>query len=105
MKTTGGALLTEVTPHVNCNGARYAQVRIRDSGPGLPPAVLDALFRPLDAGTPGAPGARPAGRAGLGLSIVLALVERNRGMIACESRAGEGTTFTLLIPETPGADR
>jgi signal transduction histidine kinase len=104
----GGTLLTEVTPHVNCNGTRYAQIRIRDSGPGLPPAVLDSLFRPLDSEAPALPGAtapRSTDRAGLGLSIVLALVERNRGLIACESRAGEGTVFTLLIPETPRTDR
>ena len=98
----GGTVVTEVTPHVNQNGTRYVQLRIRDSGPGLPAAVLESLYRPLDARAhPG----RPAGRAGLGLSIVLGLVERNGGFIACQSQPGDGTTFTILIPEPQRTDR
>jgi HD-like signal output (HDOD) protein/signal transduction histidine kinase len=99
---SGGTVLTEVTPHVNQNGARYVQLRIRDSGPGLPAPVLESLYRPLDSRTHPA---RPAGRAGLGLSIVLGLVERNGGFIACQSQPGDGTTFTLLIPESRRTDR
>jgi len=99
---SGGTVLTEVTPHVNQNGTRYVQLRIRDSGPGLPESVLESLYRPLDARAhPG----RPAGRAGLGLSIVLGLVERNGGFIACQSQPGDGTTFTILIPESQRTDR
>lgn len=98
----GDVVRTSVTAHVNHNGTMHACIVIQDTGPGLPSAVLDSLYRPL----PGAPGARGAdGRAGLGLSIVLGLVERLHGSISCLSRPGQGTTFTLLVPEpqrTPG---
>lgn len=97
----GDSVRTTVTPHVNHNGAMHASIVIQDTGPGLPADVLDSLYRPLR------PRSGPAaeGRAGLGLSIVLGLVERLQASISCLSRAGQGTTFTLLVPEprrTPG---
>jgi nitrogen-specific signal transduction histidine kinase len=98
----GDVVRTTLTAHVNQNGAMFASIVIDDSGPGLPSAMLDSLYRPL----PPPPGTqRPEGRAGLGLSIVLALVERLRGTINCHSRPGEGTTFTILVPETQRAAR
>ncbi|HEY5923684.1 MAG TPA: HAMP domain-containing sensor histidine kinase, partial [Kofleriaceae bacterium] len=35
---------------------------------------------------------------GLGLSIVHELVERHGGTIECETKLGEGTTFTVRLP-------
>jgi len=93
---SGEVVRTCVTAHVNQNGVMYASIVIQDHGPGLPAAVLDSLYRPQPAGA-GAP--RADGRAGLGLSIVLGLVERLRGSIRCLSRPGRGTTFTILLPE------
>jgi nitrogen-specific signal transduction histidine kinase len=98
----GDVVRTSVVSHVNQNGAMFASIVIDDSGPGLPSAVLDALFRPLP---PPSDAQRPEGRAGLGLSIVLALVERQRGTISCRSRPGAGTTFTILVPETQRSAR
>ena len=93
---SGEVVRTCVTAHVNQDGVMYASIVIQDHGPGLPAAVLDSLYRPQPAGA-GAP--RADGRAGLGLSIVLGLVERLRGSISCLSRPGRGTTFTILLPE------
>ncbi len=93
----GDVVVTTVTARVNQNGAMFARILIHDSGPGLPPAVLDSLYRPLQYATATT---RPEGRAGLGLSIVLALVERLRGTISCHSQPGRGTTFTILLPES-----
>jgi HD-like signal output (HDOD) protein/signal transduction histidine kinase len=98
----GDVVVTALTAHVNQNGARFARITIHDSGPGLPAPVLDALYRPLSL-DPRAP--RREGGAGLGLSIVLALVEQVRGTITCHSRAEEGTTFSILIPESQGPAR
>jgi nitrogen-specific signal transduction histidine kinase len=98
----GDVVVTALTAHVNQNGARFARITIHDSGPGLPAPVLDSLYRPLSL-DPQAP--RREGGAGLGLSIVLALVEQVRGTITCHSRAEEGTTFSILIPESQGPAR
>ena len=98
----GDVVLTVLSAHVNQNGAKFASIVIHDSGPGLPEAVFDSLYRPLP---PAADAPPHEGRTGLGLSIVLALVEQLRGTISCRTRPGEGTTFTILLPETPRTAR
>ncbi len=42
---------------------------------------------------------RKLGGSGLGLAIVETVVEKHFGKIAVISRLGEGTTFTILLPE------
>ncbi len=67
-------------------------VRIADNGSGIPPEVLpriwDPFFTTKDVGE----------GTGLGLSIVHELVERHGGTIECETKMGEGTTFTVRLP-------
>jgi two-component system, NtrC family, sensor kinase len=67
-------------------------VKIRDNGPGIPPDVLpriwDPFFTTKDVGE----------GTGLGLSIVYELVERHGGSIECETKVGDGTTFTVRLP-------
>ena len=41
---------------------------------------------------------RASGGSGLGLSIVRAIVLRNRGQIRVDSTVGKGTTFTVSFP-------
>lgn len=68
------------------------EVKIKDSGPGIPPEVLpriwDPFFTTKDVGE----------GTGLGLSIVHELVERHGGTIEVETKLGEGTTFTVKLP-------
>jgi len=72
--------------------ADTVEVRILDNGPGIPAAVLpriwDPFFTTKDVGE----------GTGLGLSIVHELVERHGGTIECETKLGEGTTFTVRLP-------
>jgi signal transduction histidine kinase len=68
------------------------EVKIIDNGPGIPPDVLpriwDPFFTTKDVGE----------GTGLGLSIVHELVERHGGSIECDTKVGEGTTFTVKLP-------
>lgn len=71
------------------------EILLNDSGPGLPQDVLQGLFKPL------APDRRP-GHSGIGLSIVASMVERLGGRISCQSQAGQGTSFIILLPQSKG---
>lgn len=67
------------------------QVRVRDSGPGIPPQVLARLFQPF--GTVG-----KAGGTGLGLAYCRRVMHAFGGEIDCESQVGQYTQFTLRFP-------
>jgi two-component system phosphate regulon sensor histidine kinase PhoR len=70
-------------------------IRVTDTGPGIPPAdqpyLFDKFFRgsntPVE--TPGT---------GLGLSIVKSIVDHHDGRVWVDSKVGEGTTFTVVLP-------
>jgi len=68
---------------------------VRDTGPGIPPAVLAKLFEPYFTTKPGGQGT------GLGLSIVQRLVRGAQGALHVRTRIGEGTTFTVYFPAVP----
>ena len=64
---------------------------VRDTGVGIPPDKLEAIFRPFeqaDAST-----TRQFGGTGLGLAISVQLVELMQGRIWAESQEGQGSTF------------
>lgn len=73
-----------------------AILRIRDTGVGIPEDALGHIFERfyrVDKAR-----SRATGGSGLGLSIVRAIVERNRGDLQVSSQMGQGTTFTLSFP-------
>ena len=73
-----------------------AILRIRDTGVGIPEDALSHIFERfyrVDKAR-----SRATGGSGLGLSIVRAIVERNRGDLRVSSQVGQGTTFTLSFP-------
>jgi len=73
-------------------------LRVTDSGPGIPPADQPYLFDKFYRGSnvvQDSPGT------GLGLSIVKSIVDHHDGRIWVESRLGEGTTFTVVLPAGP----
>jgi PAS domain S-box-containing protein len=67
---------------------------VRDRGIGIPAADHDKLF--LTFHRAGNVGERPG--TGLGLVIVKRCVELHGGVIALQSREGEGTTVTVTLP-------
>lgn len=73
-----------------------AVVEIRDTGVGIEPKDLSGIFekfhRAKTAATSGESGV------GLGLYIVKSFIEKQRGTITVQSRAGRGTTFSVSFP-------
>lgn len=71
-----------------------AECWVQDTGTGIDPERLDKIFEKLE--TDQQPDKRGVG---LGLAIVKQIAELHGGSIAVESRVGEGSTFTLEIPQ------
>lgn len=73
----------------------FALLMVADSGPGIPPEILDKIF---DAFFTTKSGSTKRRGAGLGLSIVQAIVSDHRGYIDLKSELGKGTVFTVYLP-------
>jgi PAS domain S-box-containing protein len=76
--------------------ARFARIRISDTGQGMNEAQLRRIFepfyttKPVDEGT------------GLGLSVVYGIVHAHDGRVSADSVPGQGSTFTVLFPAASG---
>ena len=73
-----------------------ASVTIQDTGPGIPPDRLDAMFQPFTRGDDSR--SLETGGAGLGLSIARTIVVAHGGRITLENREGGGLRATLTLP-------
>ena len=67
------------------------QVRVRDTGPGMPADVVARLFQPFT--STGKPGGT-----GLGLAYCRRVMQAFGGDIACQSARGEYTEFVMRFP-------
>jgi signal transduction histidine kinase len=80
---------------VEVRGARDAAIlRVRDTGPGIPPDELPRIFDRLFRGDT----SRAERGLGLGLSLVKAVVEAHGGTVQVSSEMGRGTTFSVSLP-------
>jgi signal transduction histidine kinase len=70
--------------------ATAVQLRIRDSGVGIPAEQIPRIFEPLYTTKPGG--------TGLGLYIVREILIAHGGGITVDSVEGQGTTFVLTFP-------
>jgi signal transduction histidine kinase len=76
---------------------------VTDRGPGVPVGYQSDIFRPFvhAAGENGrTPDSRALQGAGLGLSVVKAVVEAHGGQVGVEDRTGGGSGFWLTLPVT-----
>jgi signal transduction histidine kinase len=71
-------------------------IAVRDTGIGIPAADQQRLFTRFFRATNATEQAVQG--TGLGLSIVYAIVDQHGGVITVDSREGEGSTFTVLLP-------
>jgi signal transduction histidine kinase len=72
------------------------RLAVQDYGIGIPARDLDRIFERfyrVDHGR-----SRDTGGTGLGLSIVRHVANNHQGWVDVESREGEGSTFTLVLP-------
>ena len=65
-------------------------VKLKDNGDGIPDDKLEKIFTPNFT--------TKTGGMGLGLAMVKSIIENAGGRIWFETRAGEGTTFFVLLP-------
>ena len=68
-------------------------VMIRDNGNGVPDKVKDKIFQPFFTTKPSGQGT------GLGLSLSYDVIKTHGGELLLETKQGEGTTFTITLPE------
>ncbi|MCW2857435.1 MAG: divL 2 [Marmoricola sp.] len=90
--------LTDVNVRID-GEAHEAVVTITDNGPGIPEGEIAHIFERLYRGAD-AVRAHYQG-AGLGLSIVKAIVDAHRGQLSVTSTVGVGSTFELRLPANP----
>lgn len=68
-------------------------IDISDTGEGMPPDVIKRIFNPFFT-------TKPVGKGtGLGLSVTHSIVARHHGSIRVDSSPGQGTTFTIRLPQ------
>jgi two-component system cell cycle sensor histidine kinase/response regulator CckA len=72
----------------------YYGLAVSDTGNGIAPEIIDAIFKPFFSTKPQGKGS------GLGLANCLAMLRQAHGDVTVESTVGRGTTFTLWLPES-----
>ena len=69
-----------------------AIAEVRDTGPGIPDAIVDRVFEPFFT-------TKAVGEGmGLGLAVCQGIVHELGGELAVETRVGAGTTFRVVLP-------
>jgi signal transduction histidine kinase/CheY-like chemotaxis protein len=71
-----------------------AVIEVRDTGPGIPPGVIDHIFEPFFTTKPVGVGT------GLGLSICHNIITGMGGTIDVTSVVGRGATFRVTLPQS-----
>jgi len=78
-----------------CQRGDAVEIRIADTGPGIPEAIRDKIFDPFFT-------TKEVGK-GTGQGLAMAhtvVVEQHGGQLTCETAESEGTTFIIRLPLT-----
>ena len=88
-----GRLTIAVRPAKNGDSpGEFVAITVSDTGRGIPPEQLEHIFEPFFT-------TKEVGKGtGLGLSQVYGFAKQSGGEITVESRLGEGSSFTMLLP-------
>ena len=71
------------------------KIQFRDTGIGISEEIIDRIFDPFVS-------TKPSGT-GLGLFVTYSIIEKHQGEIEVDSTIGQGTTFTITLPQSPGS--
>jgi signal transduction histidine kinase len=82
----------KITVRTSSPDSRRVEIKITDTGCGIPDEFQDQLFTPFFS-------TKALGKGtGLGLSIVYGIIKMHHGQISIDSQVGEGTTVTVSLP-------
>jgi len=95
MEENGGVLRVEVQRATRTD-QEGAEVRLSDTGPGVPEELREEVFNPFVT-------TKKTG-VGLGLSIVSKIVDGHHGSIRVDNRPQGGAAFTLFFPFEPASE-
>ena len=84
------------------SGEDEVAIRVVDQGIGIPESSLDRIFERFYRVDPAR--SRETGGTGLGLAITKHCVQDCGGTIAVWSREGEGSTFTITLPQAQAVE-
>jgi signal transduction histidine kinase len=87
------ALVRRITLSARRSGS-VVEIRVIDTGPGLPAKARENLFKPFR-------GSARAGGTGLGLAIARELVLAHGGSIALDETVTQGAAFLIELPDQP----
>lgn len=90
----GGRLRIDIRDNMKTG---MVEVRIADTGVGIPPEQLRRIFEPFY--TTKEPDETGRGGTGLGLSVCRQIIEQHNGRIRVESVVGKGSAFTVKLPK------
>ncbi|MDP3722516.1 MAG: PAS domain-containing protein [Candidatus Omnitrophota bacterium] len=90
----GGKLTIETVPGGD-GEPRGVEIRLTDTGCGIPEANLGRIFDPFFTTMPVGQGT------GLGLALGYSIIRHHQGGIRVESAVGKGSTFTINLPALP----
>ena len=98
LKNASEAIETEGDIHINTfTHNEHVKIEIRDTGSGIPPEDLGRIF------DPGFTTKLVKVGVGLGLAICYKIVvDEHKGHLNVSSESGEGTTFTITLPQQRG---
>ena len=87
---------------VTLNGEPYVQINVSDTGPGIPPQMLEKVFERYFQADNGNNGAYNYGT-GIGLFYSRSLAQIHHGTLTAANRPEGGASFTLLLPASEEA--